>query len=95
MSFEMSFSEETVKGAWERSRGKCECRRTTHGHADRCNEKLIWEQRGKESASGSWDTLHRLSSRHGGSDSISNCEVLCTLCRSNILLKAKKLFGAD
>lgn len=28
----MAFSDETVKAAWNRAGGKCECRRTTAGH---------------------------------------------------------------
>jgi hypothetical protein len=91
----VSFSEETVREAWERSQGNCECRRTTHGHPQRCNEKLDWNRRGMGDSPGSWDTHPRLSPRHGGSVSLANCEVLCSICQGNILLKSKKLFGAD
>ncbi len=90
-----AFSEETVREAWERAGGRCECRRTTHGHPARCNEKLSWDKRGLPDSPGAWDTHHRLSPQHGGSGSLSNCEVLCCGCRSTILLRAKKLFGAD
>jgi len=72
----MSFSEDIVKQAWRRSGERCECRRTTCGHMGRCNKSLLWNSRGKESEGG-WEAHHI--NAHG-SDSLSNCEILCQSC---------------
>jgi hypothetical protein len=78
----MAFSDETVKQAWERAGGKCECQRTTHGHVGRCNKTLSWDSRGRESDWGAWEAHHRVSIQSGGSDDLSNCEILCWNCHS-------------
>ena len=39
----MAFSEETIKQAWQRSGGKCECRRVGHDH------HYGWETEGQPS----------------------------------------------
>ena len=76
----MAFSEETVKEAWKRARGKCECRRITHNHQYvRCNKELVWENRGRETGRGAWEAHHKSST---GGDSLSNCEILCWDCHS-------------
>jgi len=76
----MVFSEETVKAAWQRAGGRCECTRTTHGHIGRCNKLLSWENRGRESGRGAWETHHKTSVQSGGYDTFSNCEILCWDC---------------
>ncbi len=81
----MAFSDETVKQAWERAGGKCECQRTTHGHVGRCNKTLSWDSRGRESDWGAWEAHHRVSIQSGGSDALSNCEILCWNCHSRTL----------
>jgi len=74
----MAFSDETVKQAWQRAGGKCECRRTTHDHSYvRCNKELVWENRGRETGRGAWEAHHISAS---GGDTLSNCEILCWDC---------------
>ncbi len=73
------FSEEVVRQAWNRSDGKCECRRNICGHNGRCNKELLWSSRGSESKYG-WEAHHIIA---GGSDNLSNCEILCVECHKN------------
>ncbi len=70
------FSESTVEAAWNRAGGKCECRRSTCGHAYRCNKSLRWASRGSESELG-WEAHHI---NRYGSGVLSNCEILCQDC---------------
>jgi len=78
----MAFSEEVVRQAWQRAGGKCECPRSTCRHSGRCGKQLIWSERGKETAGG-WEAYHRVSIDKGGSDALSNCEILCQVCHKN------------
>jgi len=75
----MAFSEDVVRQAWNRANGHCECMRSSCGHSGRCNKALVWEQRGKETPNG-WEA-HHISA--GGSDTLSNCEILCQSCHKN------------
>jgi len=72
----MVFPDSVVRQAWNRSGGRCECKRTQHNHSGRCNRSLRWESRGKESPYG-WEAHHVTA---GGSDALSNCEILCQDC---------------
>ena len=47
-----------VRDAWLRAEALCECRKDTHGHAGRCNQFLIWAERG-EVGSGGWEARRR------------------------------------
>ncbi len=69
----MAFSEATKDLAFARSGGRCECRRTGHGHAARCHTRVMRRGAGTE-----YNHVH--ASRLGGSDGLSNCEVLCERC---------------
>jgi hypothetical protein len=42
----MPFSDESVRQAWDRSGGRCECRRESHGHGECCGQSLLWTLRG-------------------------------------------------
>jgi len=81
----MAFDDETIAAAWGRSGGRCECERATHGHVGRCGKMLAENNRGRESGWGSWEAHHRLSVQSGGSDALSNCEVLCWDCHSRTI----------
>jgi len=74
----MAFSDDVVGQAWSRAGGRCECRRTTHGHTGRCNKELVWANRGREGR-GAWEAHHISSS---GGDTLSNCEILCWDCHT-------------
>lgn len=76
----MAFSQTVVDTAWNRSGGKCECTRTSHGHSGRCNKSLIYANRGQDGKVGAWEAHHIVSIKSGGSDNLSNCEILCIEC---------------
>lgn len=75
----MAFSEETVRQAFNNAGGKCECTRGNCDHSGRCNKELHWDSRGSEGQYG-WEA-HHINSE--GSDSLSNCEILCQECHKN------------
>ena len=79
----MAFTENTLKLAWKRANGKCECKRSICGHGYRCSKQLVWSNRGNDSARGGWEAHHIVSVRAGGSDALSNCQILCTECHKN------------
>ena len=67
----MAFTDLIKDGAFRRSNGQCECRRTTHGHIGRC-PAIITRHRA--------EYHHVVSQDAGGSDGLENCEALCTTC---------------
>jgi len=78
----MAFSDEVVRRAWSRAKGCCECRRKTHGHPyGRCNKQLVLANNGR-TGRGAWEAHHRV---RGGSDTLSNCEILCWDCHSKTM----------
>jgi len=79
----VAFSIDTIKRAWLRAGGRCECKRVTCGHSSRCNKQLVWNNRGNDYARGGWEAHHRTAVSSGGDDSLSNCEILCTECHKN------------
>jgi 5-methylcytosine-specific restriction endonuclease McrA len=82
----VAFSDGTVKRAWNLAGGKCECRRITHDHPDiHCGRKLIWKNRGREGGRGAWEAHHLTELQNGGSDILSNCEILCWECHLKTL----------
>lgn len=74
----MAFSETTKNEAYKRSGGRCECTRQHQGNAQaphhgvRCARTFTRH--------GNWEAHHITAISSGGSDSLSNCEVLCTEC---------------
>ena len=76
------FPDDVVWRAWSRAGRRCECRRTTHNHPDGiCGKQLDWEKRGREGKR-AWEAHHIVSQDAGGSDTYSNCEILCWNCHS-------------
>lgn len=77
----MVFSDQDVEKAWENAEGKCECKRLSHAamHGPRCNKKLDWNQRGRV-GKGAWEAHHKTGLVRRGSNSSSNCEILCWEC---------------
>ena len=78
----MAFSDLTVRQAWARSGGRFECERASHGHgySGRCTQRLMWNQRGNDYSSYGWEAHHKTAVSSGGSDTLSNCEILCMSC---------------
>lgn len=67
----MAFLDETKRAAFTRSGGSCECRRKEHAHWGRCNTRLTMATA----------EFHHITAQNvGGSDGLSNCEVLCHEC---------------
>lgn len=80
----MAFSEKTVRDAWFRAGGRCECGRKTCGHGSwRCGKILNWGSRGDDYTIGGWEAHHKVAVSSGGSDALSNCEILCMRCHKN------------
>ena len=79
----MAFSASVIRAAWERAGGRCECERKRCGHDGRCNKYLAWYDRGNDYAYGGWEAHHRVAVASGGSDTLSNCEILCIKCHKN------------
>ncbi len=73
----MAFPEDTINLAWQRSGGRCECKRNTHDHNGyRCTRILMRANRGRD-GTGAWEA-HHISTT--GGDVLSNCEILCWSC---------------
>ena len=69
----MAFSDDTVLAAFRSAGGRCECTRSSHSsHTGRCSETFTWGERGPK-----WDAHHKVAVASGGSDALSNCEILC------------------
>ena len=76
----MAFSESVKDQAFTRSGGRCECNRQhldldAPHHDGRCPNTFTRH-------GGQWEAHHIVSVSAGGSDSLSNCEVLCLACHS-------------
>ena len=74
----MTFSETLKDQAFAGSGGRCKCRRQHDGlnaphHGGRC--PTTFTRYGSQ-----WEAHHRVAVTAGGSDSLSNCEVLCLAC---------------
>lgn len=78
----MAFSDATVKQAWERAGGRCECQRSrhNHGYTGKCDKLLLWSARGNDNSPYGWEAHHKTAVSSGGSDYLSNCEILCIDC---------------
>jgi len=73
----MAFSEATLKEAWEKAGGQCECSRRTHRHFyTPCGRSLKWAKRG-EDIEGGW-AAREIDSFAG--DTASNCLIICMEC---------------
>jgi len=90
MNYMGEFPDKVVKEAWKRSGGRCECTRDHEWHKGRrCPQKLNWDDRGKEKQTG-WEAHHKISQAAGGSDTLSNCEILCQNCHKGTWTYGKK-----
>jgi hypothetical protein len=67
----MAFSDETKDAAYRRANGKCECRRSGCGHPI---------PHGKVLARAEARFHHSTAAASGGTDDLSNCEVLDQAC---------------
>lgn len=76
MSRPMDFTDETKRGARQRAGGRCECTRKSHKHLlGRCLAVLALSK---------VEYHHKTAVASGGSNALSNCEVLCAPCHQRI-----------
>ncbi len=76
----MRFSQAVIQEAWKRAGGRCECERTECKHGrSRCNKELVWDNH-FEGEPGAWEAHHKIAVASGGTDTVSNCEILCLDC---------------
>jgi 5-methylcytosine-specific restriction endonuclease McrA len=69
----MSFSEAVKANAFSRANSRCECHRKEHNHLfGRCGSLLVTRRMAQ--------FHHKHAVARGGSDTLSNCEVLCRTC---------------
>ena len=66
-------TEAMVREAWLRAEAVCECRKEAHGHPGRCNQFLIWAERG-ETGRGAWEARQLSDPRR------PRWEILCAAC---------------
>lgn len=76
--------DETVENAWMRSQARCECRRESQRHGDRCAHDLVWEQRGRATHRGAWEALYRNSRVLAGWEAVKQVEILCWECYQRV-----------
>lgn len=77
----MAFYLITIEQAWITAKGRCECRRLSHGHDnERCNKQLVLQNKDCE-GSGAW-SAHHIDPK--GGDILSNCEILCRDCKEKV-----------
>jgi hypothetical protein len=78
----MPVPEMLILRAWEKSGGRCECRRWSHSHPyERCTRLLIYERRG-EAGEGGWAPRFRTSPSN---ETALDCEILCLECHQKAL----------
>lgn len=53
--------------AWNRAKGKCEA----------CGKQLVYNNR-SEGERGAWEAHHIKAQKDGGTNSLSNCKILCS-----------------
>lgn len=81
MEDDMAFSQETIDQAWDRAGGRCECIRQCPQHPGRRCGRILDPNNQKPGQE--WHAHHRISEDADGSDSLSNCEILCVGCHEN------------
>jgi hypothetical protein len=81
----MISSDETVENAWMRSHAQCECRRASHHHQGRCNQDLVWENRGRKIRWGAWEARPMSYRTTAGWEAVNHCEILCWHCYDQIV----------
>jgi hypothetical protein len=76
----MLSSDEPVENAWMRAHARCECRRGSHHHGDRCTHDLVWEHRGWMAHRGAWEAHHKSPRVRAGWEAVKHVEILCWEC---------------
>jgi len=76
------FPVDVVRQAFEAAGGQCECRRKTCTvkHKGRCPEHFDWDERDTADNPKAWQGHHWRAQSTGGTDKVTNCEILCVPC---------------
>ena len=83
------FHDDTVENAWIRSRGRCECACSTHGHRQPCGCALDWDCRGNSIWRGGWEAYRKGGPTLLGWEAVNQCEILCWSCYEQAALCGK------
>ena len=70
-------TEAQVRDAWLRAEACCECIKETHGHPGRCDQFLIWAERGG-TGKGAWEARRLQDPRR------PLCDILCAVCYARV-----------
>lgn len=74
------FTEDTLRRAFIRCRGICECSDDAHDHLlSQCHIRVDWAKRGT-SGEGGWEALAIDPDEIGGAGNPDNCLILCWEC---------------
>ena len=66
-----------LREAWLRAEAQCECTKQAHGHGQRCQQVLIWEERGG-TGRGAWEVRQMHDPR------VHPCQILCVVCYAKL-----------
>lgn len=81
--FKEAFDDLTVKKAFKRSGGRCECTNTSCGHTGQCSARFAFDDRATSDDESGWQAHHIKAQADGGSDAGSNGRILCVPCHKN------------
>jgi len=70
-------TEAQIREAWLRAEACCECAKEAHGHPGRCDQFLIWAERGG-TGRGAWEIRALQDPRR------PPCVILCAVCYAKI-----------
>ena len=74
----MPFTEKTMRAAFSRAAGRCQCVRPTCGHAGQCARPLNYADHTK--LEGGWRANYVIPVHANGTDTLENCQILCAPC---------------
>ena len=74
---EPGIGEANLREAWLRAEACCECEKQNHAHSGRCNQFLVWTDRGG-TGKGGWEVRVLRDPRRPA------CEVLCAACYAKV-----------
>jgi hypothetical protein len=70
-------SEAQIRDAWLRAEACCECTKEAHGHRGRCNQFVVWADRGGTDK-GAWEVRLLQDPRR------PPCDILCAVCYAKV-----------
>lgn len=80
----MNIIEYDARLAFRRSKGYCECNDCNHGHHERCQNPVLWRNRGIKSYYGAligvWEARYIIHPKAGGKRYFTNVQIICCEC---------------